>query len=448
MCVCCQHLLGGLCGLIGARITGPRHDIVSPSGNLSKPEPHLIHLSGIGCLFLWLGFHAFNAGAALSITQRQYETVASVVLNTALCGAMSGVLAPLHTRLSGKRTNAIDVMNCILTGLVSSTSCSAYVDPLMCIVISEGACLFYFSGEALLHHFVIDDAISAFPIHGMGGIWSLLCAGLFANTSTFKGLLYGDPTQFAIQLLAVVLIIAIVSPLSLFAFFIINRTLGLRVPLERELQGLDAQLGMKMNIDMLAIKKFLVETNGFDILLTKASSPVIEALRTFLVQHKANHSLDFLLGVQQYKRMWKDRLQMFSETVSDDSLRENLDANLQSLFNDLYYQFCAPEAYRRINLTTMTKRRLDLEVNSQTKANAGGPLETAFDWAYFEVAQSIKNEHWKQFVDVMFAGTDLPAVKATQVAPSSSNDGDAYAVPMYSPTSVFDTLWENSEPCN
>jgi Amt family ammonium transporter len=69
--------------------------------------------------------------------------------------------------------------------------------------------------------------------------------GLFADPAineASKGLFYGNPSQFFIQILAFAITIAYVSLISMLIFVLIRLFVGLRVDRNDELIGLDESL--------------------------------------------------------------------------------------------------------------------------------------------------------------------------------------------------------------
>ncbi|MCB0201733.1 MAG: ammonium transporter, partial [Anaerolineae bacterium] len=77
----------------------------------------------------------------------------------------------------------------------------------------------------------------AFPVHGICGIFGTLAVGLWAVEG---GLLHGGGvTLLGAQAVGVLAATAFVFPVSLLMFYIISKTIGLRVPEETEAIGLD-----------------------------------------------------------------------------------------------------------------------------------------------------------------------------------------------------------------
>jgi Amt family ammonium transporter len=83
----------------------------------------------------------------------------------------------------------------------------------------------------------VDDPVGAVSVHGVCGAWGTLAVGLFARDG---GLLTtGSPDQLGIQALGVVVGFVWAFGLGLVMFFLIKKTIGLRVSEEEELRGLD-----------------------------------------------------------------------------------------------------------------------------------------------------------------------------------------------------------------
>jgi Amt family ammonium transporter len=97
----------------------------------------------------------------------------------------------------------------------------------------------------------IDDPVGAISVHGICGAWGTLAVGLFGQqaidiqywdeTSTIKdGLFFGGGVeQLGVQALGVGAVFVFVFAVMLLVFFIIKKTVGLRVSDEEQIEGLD-----------------------------------------------------------------------------------------------------------------------------------------------------------------------------------------------------------------
>ena len=87
----------------------------------------------------------------------------------------------------------------------------------------------------------IDDPVGAVSVHGVCGALGTILTGFFATgVSTEKGVFYGGGFHFlGVQALGVASVAAYVAVIITAVFFIIKKTMGLRVSAEEEITGLD-----------------------------------------------------------------------------------------------------------------------------------------------------------------------------------------------------------------
>ena len=86
-----------------------------------------------------------------------------------------------------------------------------------------------------------DDALDAFGVHGIGGFWGTLGAGLFAAVSVggVAGAIYGNGHQLLVQLAAIGATLAWSAVGTLLTFKIADWVVGVRVKEDDEEIGLD-----------------------------------------------------------------------------------------------------------------------------------------------------------------------------------------------------------------
>jgi Amt family ammonium transporter len=91
----------------------------------------------------------------------------------------------------------------------------------------------------------VDDPVGATSVHLVCGIFGTICVGLFAQdqftpNTTGNGLFFGGGTKLLFAQLAGVLGVgAFVFTISLIFWKIIKATIGIRVPADEEIEGLD-----------------------------------------------------------------------------------------------------------------------------------------------------------------------------------------------------------------
>ncbi len=180
------HSVGGMAGLVGAMLIGPRRgwqgynpDEVRGRRFTSRPKTfsyYNLTFSTLGCLILWLGWLGFNGGSALEITH-----IPHIFITTMMSAASGGVFLLLLRGLRQGKPTLVSVINGILGGLVGITASSAYVSLLVAVFIGAISSLCVLFGAKLLEHYKIDDPVGAIPVHLGCGIWGTFAAGLFAN---------------------------------------------------------------------------------------------------------------------------------------------------------------------------------------------------------------------------------------------------------------------------
>ena len=88
----------------------------------------------------------------------------------------------------------------------------------------------------------VDDPVGAVGVHGLNGLFGTLAVGLFSDgTGTeWKGLFTGGGFHLlGIQILGIICVVAWVAVTMTIVFQVLKHTIGLRVPAEEEIAGLD-----------------------------------------------------------------------------------------------------------------------------------------------------------------------------------------------------------------
>jgi Amt family ammonium transporter len=119
------HMVGGLCGFIGAAAAEPRLGRFV-DGNEGKFRAHNVPLIVLGTLILWFGWFGFNAGSTLSMSGDNVNLAAYVSVNTMIAASSGGIVTfLLRSKFIGKGKHNYDVgamCNGILAGLVAITA--------------------------------------------------------------------------------------------------------------------------------------------------------------------------------------------------------------------------------------------------------------------------------------------------------------------------------------
>jgi Amt family ammonium transporter len=146
--------------------------------------------------------------------------------------------------LLGKPDLGMTINGC-LAGLVAITAPCAFVSIGSSIIIGLVAGLLVVVSVIFFDRIRIDDPVGALSVHLANGVFGTLCVGLFAQdkiagVATGNGLFYGGGTKlFFTQLTGVFSVAAYTFIISFIAWSILKLTMGIRVSLQEEIDGLD-----------------------------------------------------------------------------------------------------------------------------------------------------------------------------------------------------------------
>jgi len=249
------HAMGGVLGLAGALVIGPR------LGKFVKGKPqaipgHSVPMVVLGTFILAFGWFGFNPGSTLAGTDLR---ISFVVVNT-LLASVTGSLGALIA-LSIKRLPHDPSMLCngMLAGLVAITAPCAFVAPWAAAIIGLVAGLLVVYSVFFIERQGVDDVVGAISVHGVNGLWGLLSLGIFANgdygagwngvvrdefvklygADGVRGLLYGDFSQFVAQSLDCLVVTVFGFGMGYVWFKFSDRITPIRVAEEVERDGLD-----------------------------------------------------------------------------------------------------------------------------------------------------------------------------------------------------------------
>jgi len=228
------HITSGVSGLVAALMLGRRRNLEN-----DPPVPHNMTMTSMGTALLWFGWFGFNAGSALAANG--VAMTAFVTTNTAAAAAaLTWLFVEWKTR---RQPTALGFASGAVAGLVGVTPAAGFVTPVGALFIGVTVALFCFWAVSLKEKLGYDDALDAFGIHGVGGTWGALATGLFATTTVNaagrNGAFYGNPAQFGIQLLGVLVTIAYAALMTFVLLKVLDRLMGLRVSPDDESVGLD-----------------------------------------------------------------------------------------------------------------------------------------------------------------------------------------------------------------
>ena len=246
----CIHMVGGICAFIGAWMLGPRIGKFErdKNGKVTKVNAfpgHNLVIAALGVFILWLGWYGFNGAAATDV-----PTLGSVFLTTTVAPAVATVVCLIFTWIKYGKPDVSMCLNASLAGLVAITAPCDVTDCAGSAIIGAVAGLLVVFGVWFNDHVThVDDPVGAVAVHMFNGIWGTIAVGLFATDTApgfacagiTKGLFYGGGVDQLIKQLGGmgVTILWTVVTISI-VFFVIKKTVGLRVSEEEEIAGLDS----------------------------------------------------------------------------------------------------------------------------------------------------------------------------------------------------------------
>jgi len=262
------HSVGGWAALSGAMILGPRYGKYDKDGKPKAIPGHNMSLAVIGLFILWLGWFGFNPGSTMSF--QNPADVVHIVLTTNTA-AIAAILTCTATSwlFIGKPDLGMTINGC-LAGLVGITGSCAFVSVESSIIIGAIAGIIVVFSVLFFDRIKIDDPVGATSVHLVCGVFGTLCVGLFAqegvtSLSTVNGLFYGGGfSLLGVEILGVIAVGLFVFISSSLTWLLLKYTIGIRVSLEEEIQGLDiGEHGNSAYPDFALVAPIMATTNGY-----------------------------------------------------------------------------------------------------------------------------------------------------------------------------------------
>ncbi|OVA02677.1 Ammonium transporter [Macleaya cordata] len=258
------HLVGGIAGLWGAVIEGPRVGRFDVFGKPVSMRGHNATLVVLGTFLLWFGWFGFNPGSFNKIlvpypnttNQGNWTAVGRTAVTTTLAGSTAGIVTLFGRRLLVGHWDALDVCNGVLGGFVAITSGCSVVEPwaaILCGFFAAWVLIGLNIGALKLKY---DDPLEAAQLHGGCGAWGLIFTGLFAKeefviqayesglgrsgeSRPFGVLMGGGWGLFGAQVVEILVIVGWVTATMGPLFYALHKLGILRISIDEENAGLD-----------------------------------------------------------------------------------------------------------------------------------------------------------------------------------------------------------------
>lgn len=287
------HSLGGWAALAGALVLGPRIGKYGKDGKPKAIPGHNMSLAVIGLFVLWLGWFGFNPGSTMSF---QNPSDVMHILMTTNTSAIMAVLTSTITSwiFIGKPDLGMTINGC-LAGLVAITGGCAYISIVDSLIIGAVAGVLVVVLVLFFDRIHVDDPVGATSVHLGCGVFGTICVGLFAQEgvttlSAANGLFYGGGWGLlGIQLVGILSVGAFVFVSTYIFWWILKKTVGIRVSGEEEIAGLD--IGEHGNF---AYPDFVQAVENIDYDLEEKQSEKLDdmpVLETRPVQERTQSSL-------------------------------------------------------------------------------------------------------------------------------------------------------------
>jgi len=240
------HITSGVSALVTALYLGKR--VGYPT---TKMAPHSLVISFIGACLLWFGWFGFNAGSALAAN----GLATSAFVNTHFAAAAAALSWTVAEWIHNGKPTALGAISGAVAGLVAITPASGFVQPMSALLIGLMAGLFcFFMVFKVKSIFGYDDSLDAFGVHGAGGTLGAVLTGVFA-ASVINPILKdkaGNPVpvggieghwgQMVNQFAGIGLAWGISIVGTLVLLFLVDKTMGLRMSVDDEQEGMDLSL--------------------------------------------------------------------------------------------------------------------------------------------------------------------------------------------------------------
>ena len=227
------HMCGGIAALVATIGVGPRIGKYVNGKSVAIPG-HNISMAMLGGFILWVGWYGFNPGSELAFDDvTLYTTV-----TTTFAASAGGLTALFFTWIKYGKPDPTLAMNGALAGLVAICTGVAEVTYIGSMIIGViAAIMFTISVSVIDNKFHIDDVAGAISLHGVSGSLGVILPGFL---STENGLFYGGGAGRLIsQFIGMISIWVFTVICVSIIIFILKKTIGIRVPEEIELAGLD-----------------------------------------------------------------------------------------------------------------------------------------------------------------------------------------------------------------
>ena len=236
------HSVGGWAALAGVIMLGPRVGKYTDDGKIHPIPGHNLSLATIGAFVLWLGWFGFNPGSTMAADP---TAISHILITTNMAGIMAILTSTITATLIVGKPDLGMSINGLLAGLVAITPSCAFVSVPSSLIIGALAGVIVVLAVIFFDRVKLDDPVGALAVHLVNGVIGTLEVGLFAQdgiggTSSPNGLFFGGGFELlGSQALGVLCVGGFVFVSSMAVWYALKKTIGIRVSLKEEIEGLD-----------------------------------------------------------------------------------------------------------------------------------------------------------------------------------------------------------------
>jgi Amt family ammonium transporter len=233
------HINAGAAGLALAIILGKR-----VGWRKEAMRPHSLPLVMLGAALLWFGWFGFNAGSAVASN----GTAGLALLNT-IGATVAALLAWLLVeKIRDGHATSLGAASGVVAGLVAITPACAAVNASGALIIGALAGALCALSVGLKFKLGIDDSLDVVAVHLVGGIVGTVMIGFVGvDVGLFNG---GGSEQLIKQIIGAGAVLGYSFIATLIIGYAIDKTIGLRVSKEVEVEGIDLKLHAESAYEM------------------------------------------------------------------------------------------------------------------------------------------------------------------------------------------------------
>ncbi len=236
------HAVGGWSALAGIIVLGPRFGKYGENGKINPIPGHNLSIATIGTFVLWFGWFGFNPGSTMAA---HFTVISHVTVTTNTAAAISTLSATVTSWFILGKPDLGMTLNGCLAGLVAITAGCAYVSIFSSLIIGLISGILVVLAVIGFDRLKLDDPVGALSVHLVNGVFGTIAVGLFAQDKicgipSGNGLFFGGGGKlFVSQITGAVSVGIYVFVISFIAWRVLKATIGIRVSLQEEIQGLD-----------------------------------------------------------------------------------------------------------------------------------------------------------------------------------------------------------------